>query len=134
MGLKGEGERRTRVSLPVLCVFTALATRVTPCDVFTGELCLAEILVLAGTAGAGGMASPTSTRISARLKCVQERSSRLSVCALPRSLIPNLEYLLFSITSGMCVDLTSVRSDFGLQTEEPLLIQRNKIRFKVLPK
>ena len=42
---------------------------------FTGELCswtrfsLEEILVLAGTTGAGGMAPPTSTRISARLKC-----------------------------------------------------------------
>ena len=43
--------------------------------IFTGELCswtyftLAEILVLAGNAGAGGMAPPASTRISARLRC-----------------------------------------------------------------
>ena len=42
----------------------------------TGELCpcarfiLAEILVLAGTAGAGGMEPPTSTRISTRTKRV----------------------------------------------------------------
>ena len=38
---------------------------------------LAEILVLAGTAGAGGMPPPTSARISARLKCVHEHSSPL---------------------------------------------------------
>ena len=36
---------------------------------------LADILVLAGTAGAGGMAVITSTRISARLKCVLEHVS-----------------------------------------------------------
>ena len=46
----------------------------------TGELCwaptrfsLAKILVLVDTAGAGGMAPPTSTRISAWLKRAQER-------------------------------------------------------------
>ena len=32
---------------------------------------VADILVLAGTADAGGMAPPASTRISARPKCVQ---------------------------------------------------------------
>ena len=32
---------------------------------------LGEMLVLAGTAGAGSMTPPTSTRISARLKCGQ---------------------------------------------------------------
>ena len=42
---------------------------------------LAEILVLAGTAGAGRMAPPTITRIPARLRCVQEHSSRGSVHA-----------------------------------------------------
>ena len=36
---------------------------------------LAGILVLADTAGAGGMAPPASTRIPARLKCVQEYGS-----------------------------------------------------------
>ena len=47
----------------------------------------AEILVLAAAAGAGGMAPPTSTRISARLKRVQEHSSPVSVvpwCPLPQ--------------------------------------------------
>ena len=38
---------------------------------------LPEILVLAGTADADGMAPPTSTRISARLKRVQVHSSRV---------------------------------------------------------
>ena len=38
---------------------------------FPTRFSLAEILVLAGTAGAGGMAPPTSTRISAWLKRVQ---------------------------------------------------------------
>ena len=48
---------------------------------FTGELCscthfsLAEILVPAGTTGAGAIARLTSTMISARLKRVQEHSS-----------------------------------------------------------
>ena len=52
---------------------------------FTGELCfpthfsLAEILVLPGTAGAGGMATPTNTRTSARLKRVQGHSSPVNV-------------------------------------------------------
>ena len=40
---------------------------------------LAEILVLAGTAGASGMAPPTSTRISARLKRVQEHNLRVNI-------------------------------------------------------
>ena len=35
------------------------------------SLSVAEILVLAGTAGAGGMAPQTITRVSARLKHVQ---------------------------------------------------------------
>ena len=35
------------------------------------SLILAEMLVLADAAGAGGMASPASTRISAWMKCVQ---------------------------------------------------------------
>ena len=53
---------------------------------FTGELrsfSLAEILVLAGTAGAGGMAPPASTMISASMKCVQGHSSRVNVQAGP---------------------------------------------------
>ena len=47
-----------------------------------GELCsrtrfsLAEIPVLAGSAGAGGMAPSASTRISARMKRVQGRFTR----------------------------------------------------------
>ena len=44
---------------------------------------LAEILVLAGAAGAGGMALQTSTRISARQKRVQGHRSRVNVCANP---------------------------------------------------
>ena len=42
------------------------------------------MLVLAGSAGAGAgrMAPPTSTRISARMKCVQEHGSRVNIrCA-----------------------------------------------------
>ena len=43
--------------------------------VFPIGLSLAEILVLVCTAGAGGMAPPASTRISARMKRVQENVS-----------------------------------------------------------
>ena len=52
---------------------------------FTGELCswprfsLVEILVLATATGAGRMVPPVSTRISARLKRVQEHSSLVNV-------------------------------------------------------
>ena len=42
---------------------------------------LAEIMVLAGTAGAGRMAPPDSTRLSSRIKCVQEHSSPANVCS-----------------------------------------------------
>ena len=55
---------------------------------FTLELCsgtcfsLANILVLAGTADAGGMAPTTSIIVSAGLKRVQEHSSRVNMeCA-----------------------------------------------------
>ena len=41
----------------------------------------AEILVLAGTTGAGGMAPPASARISAWMKCVQGHSSRVNMLA-----------------------------------------------------
>ena len=53
-----------------ICVYTPY--------VFTGELCsptrfsLAETLALAGTTGAGRMAPPTRTRISAKLKRVRD--------------------------------------------------------------
>ena len=45
--------------------------------VFTAEpeFIVAEILVLDGTAGAGGMAPPANTRISTRLKRVQGQVS-----------------------------------------------------------
>ena len=46
---------------------------------------LAEILVLAGIAGAGRMTPPASTRIPARLKCVRENSSPMSTLASSRS-------------------------------------------------
>ena len=55
--------------------------------VLTAGLCgpltrfsLVEIVVLAGTTGAGGMAPPTSTtrRVSARMKCTQEHSSPMN--------------------------------------------------------
>ena len=55
----------------IACKFIPSAPRT-----FTRELrarthfSLAEILVQAGTAGAGGMAPPISTRISARMKRV----------------------------------------------------------------
>ena len=55
------------------------------CSMFTRELCswthfsLAEILVLACTTGAGGRAPPASTRIYARMKCVQGHSSPVNV-------------------------------------------------------
>ena len=42
----------------------------------------AEIIVLNGIAGAGEMAPPTSTRISARMKRVQEHSSAVNVVLL----------------------------------------------------
>ena len=57
-------------------------------SMFTGELCsrkrcsLAEILVLAGSAGAGGMAPPASTRFSARLERVQDHSSPRGGCSV----------------------------------------------------
>ena len=46
---------------------------------FPTRFSLAEILVLAGTTGTGGMAPPTSTRIPARLKFVQGHVSRVSI-------------------------------------------------------
>ena len=54
----------------------------------TGETCLthfslAEILVLAGITSAGGMVPPTSTRISARMKCGQGHSSPVHVHVQP---------------------------------------------------
>ena len=54
--------------------------------VFAGELSsptffsLAEILVLDGIAGAGRMAPPTSTRISARLECVHSGTQFTREC------------------------------------------------------
>ena len=70
------------------------AVRWPPCtrptgDVLTGEptcFILAETLVLAGTAGVSGMAPPTSTRISARLKFVQGHVSPGSVSGHSRVL------------------------------------------------
>ena len=50
----------------------------------TRYILAAEILVLAGTAGTGRKAPPTSTRIPARLESVQEYSSPGSVCVLQR--------------------------------------------------
>ena len=48
---------------------------------FLKKFGLAEIMVLAGTAGAGRMAPSASTRISARLKFIQEHSSVVKLCA-----------------------------------------------------
>ena len=59
--------------------------------IFTAELCswtrfsLAEILVLACTAGANGMAPPTITRISARMKRVLGHSSAVNMFSLGRA-------------------------------------------------
>ena len=65
-----------------------LPGRSPPCPMFTGELALhPAILVLAGTAGRG-MALPASTRISARLKAVQEHSSPPPRPALPSPALP----------------------------------------------
>ena len=47
---------------------------------FPTRFSLAEILVMAVTAGAGGMAPPTSTRISDRLKRVQRHVSPVTAC------------------------------------------------------
>ena len=64
------------------------ATYIRTQSTFTCELCswthysLEDIVVLTGTTGAGRMAPPTSTRISARLKCVQQHSSRVNICSL----------------------------------------------------
>ena len=52
--------------------------------VFPAHSSLAEILVLDGTAAAGRMAPPTSTRISARMKCVQGHSSPVNVLDIDR--------------------------------------------------
>ena len=51
--------------------------------VFPTHFSLAEILVLDGTTGAGGMAPPASTRISATMKCVQGHVSAVNdiVCS-----------------------------------------------------
>ena len=51
------------------------APRLVRPTVFPTLFSLAEILVLAGTAGAGRMALPASTRIATRLKSVQGPSS-----------------------------------------------------------
>ena len=44
-----------------------------------GRTVSASCLVLAGTAGAGGMVPPASTRIPARMKRVREHSSRVNI-------------------------------------------------------
>ena len=49
---------------------------------FWTRFSLAEILVLAGTAGAGRMAPPASTGISAMMRCVQGHVSRVYMSAL----------------------------------------------------
>ena len=71
-------------------------------SMFAGELCsrtrfsLAEILVLAGSAGAGGMAPPASTRISARLQRFLEHSSPVNIdeaqCIVPPSAVSGSRY------------------------------------------
>ena len=53
---------------------------------------LADILVLAGAASASGMTPPTSTRISASLKCVQGHSSPVNMlscegCTLAQTVV-----------------------------------------------
>ena len=45
----------------------------------TSTRALARVLVLVGTAGAGGMIPPTSTRISDRIKRVHEHSSPVKI-------------------------------------------------------
>ena len=52
------------------------------CSPHTFPATSAEIMVLAGTTGAGGMAPPTSTRTSARLKRVQGHVSPLKIAGL----------------------------------------------------
>ena len=52
------------------------------CTVLPARFSLAEIQVLAGTAGAGRIAPPTSTRISARLKLVQRHVSPVNMVLL----------------------------------------------------
>ena len=52
---------------------------------FPTRFSLAEVLVLAGTAGTGGMALLTSTTISAMLKRVQEHRSPVNVPGLGRA-------------------------------------------------
>ena len=63
---------------PLAC-FTAPPCQCSRVNCVPNTLQLAEILFLAGTTGAGRMAPPTSTRIPARLQCVQRRSPRVSV-------------------------------------------------------
>ena len=57
-------------------------------------LILAKIIVLAGTAGAGGMAAPASTGVSARRKGVQRHSAHVNVSA-------PVDILLVSVHRGL---------------------------------
>ena len=88
--------------------------------IFTGELCpiTPEILVLAGTAGASRMAPPASSRISARLKRVQEHSSRVHIgVANAQRLHQAREFL-----KPECAELgdSAVRALFGLLRDAAL--------------
>ena len=85
----------------------------------TGELCfsLAGILVLAGTADAGGMAPPTSTSISAKLKRVQEHVSRVNAVSWCRKELRltgscittgKMEWFDYKLTPNMRVAKASV--------------------------
>ena len=60
------------------CAITIDSRQGEPCWAPT-RFSLADIPVLADTAGAGGMAPPTITGISARMSCVQEHSSPLKI-------------------------------------------------------
>ena len=53
---------------------------------WTRRVSLVDILVLAGNASAGRMTPPVSTRISARMKRVQQYSSPVNV-SVPRGLL-----------------------------------------------
>ena len=65
-------------SRPTRCV---VGSRVNRAGGAPTHFSLAEILVLAGTAGTGGLTPPTLTRISVKMKCVQGHVSPVNaVC------------------------------------------------------
>ena len=97
---------------------------------FTAEVCpwtrfsLADILVLAGTPGAGTMTPPTSTRVcSGHLKCVQGHGSPVNMFSLlawvgTGKLSAHLEYVLSYGNDVHQHNISTNRRRSGDQTDE----------------